>query len=56
MVVSTEKTKVMSFRRGGNRRKGVTSWKFAGKMLEEVKEFMYLGFWFSTRNQYMHTI
>ena len=56
MVVSTEKTKVMSFRRGGKRRKGVTSWKFAGKVLEEVKEFMYLGFWFSTRNQYMHTI
>ena len=30
MVVSTEKTKVMSFRRGGKRRKGATSWKFWG--------------------------
>ena len=52
IAVSTEKTKVMSFRRGGKRRKGVTTWKFAGKVLEEVKEFKYLGFWFSTRNQY----
>ena len=51
MVVSTEKMKVMSFKRGGKRRKGVTPWKFEGKVLE-VKEFKYLGFWFSTRNQY----
>ena len=30
IAVSTEKTKVMSFRRGGKRRKGATSWKFWG--------------------------
>ena len=52
MVVSTEKTKAMPFRRGGKRRKGVTSWKFSGKVLEKVKEFKYLGFWFSIRYQY----
>ena len=25
-------------------------WKFEGKVLEVLKEFKYLGFWFPTRN------
>ncbi|XP_015122683.1 uncharacterized protein LOC107045068 [Diachasma alloeum] len=50
MEVSVEKTKIMIFRKG--RRKSAESWKYKGKEVEIVKEFKYLGFWFTTRNTF----
>ncbi|XP_067217103.1 LINE-1 retrotransposable element ORF2 protein [Linepithema humile] len=43
LELNTEKTKIMRFRKGGGRwRKKVWRWK--GKIIEEVKEFRYLGY------------
>ena len=43
MQVNVEKTKMMRCRKGGGRWKKVT-WRWKGKVVEEVKEFKYLGY------------
>ena len=43
LVLNTEKTKVMRFRKGGGRVKK-RDWRWRGKKIEEVKEFKYLGY------------
>lgn len=47
MEVNATKTKIMVFRRGGKRPRG-EEWQFKKQNIEVVKEFKYLGFWFST--------
>ncbi|XP_071642133.1 uncharacterized protein [Temnothorax longispinosus] len=43
LTLSTEKTKIIRFRKGGGRKKKY-DWRWKGKKLEEVKEFKYLGY------------
>ncbi|KMQ85710.1 hypothetical protein RF55_15573 [Lasius niger] len=50
LEVNVEKTKVMVFRRGGGRRKS-TSWRWKGKVIEEVKEMKYLGYIFQANGR-----
>lgn len=45
LTVNTDKTKIMIFRNEGKGKK----WKFNGVELEIVKEFKYLGYWFSNK-------
>jgi len=45
LVLNTEKTKIMRFRRGGGRKRRI-KWWWKGKELEEVKEAVYLGYRF----------
>lgn len=52
MEVNTEKTKVMTFRKGGRKKKHKVVWKYGETALEEVAEFNYLGFWFRSKMQY----
>ena len=47
MEVNTSKTKVMVCRKGGGLRKE-EKWKYKGEDLEVVKEYRYLGYWFSS--------
>ena len=51
MSVNTEKTKIMVFQKGGRRKKS-DKWVYKGEELEVVREYKYLGFWFSTKNAY----
>lgn len=50
IMVNEKKTKIMVFRKGGRRRR--EKWFFAGKELEVVGDYKYLGFWFTTSNSY----
>lgn len=50
MEVNTEKTKIVVFRKGGKMKKN-EKWTYRGKDIEVVKDFKYLGFWFSTKNK-----
>ncbi|EZA52869.1 hypothetical protein X777_07988 [Ooceraea biroi] len=43
MEVNIGKTKILRFRKGGGREKKV-SWRWKGKVIEEVKEYKYLGY------------
>lgn len=43
LELNTEKTKIMRFRRGGER-VGKKDWRWKGKVIEEVKEYKYLGY------------
>lgn len=43
MEVNNAETKIMKFRRGGGREKGIRWW-WDGKEVEEVQEFCYLGY------------
>lgn len=45
LVLNTRKTKVMRFRRGGGRIKKAR-WFWKGRVIEEVREFKYLGYRF----------
>lgn len=45
LLLNRKKTKVMRFRRGGGRLKNA-EWRWRGKKIEEVKEFVYLGYTF----------
>lgn len=51
LIVNTDKTKIMVFGNGGRRGKK-ERWKFNGRELEPVNCFKYLGFHFSTRNEF----
>lgn len=48
MEVNESKTKIMIFQKGGKRKK--EKWEYKGKELEIVKEYKYLGYWFSNGN------
>lgn len=50
MKVNVEKTKSMVFKKG--RRKKKEKWEYKGEEVEVVNEFKYLGYWFTTKNQY----
>ena len=50
MEVNVEKTKIMVFRNGGRRKS--ERWRYKGENIEVVREFKYLGFWFTTKSQY----
>lgn len=50
MKVNVKKTKILVCRNGGRIKKGKREWRYEGKEVEEVKDFKYLGFWFTTRN------
>lgn len=41
MVVNVKKSKILRFKGGGRRKK--ISWKWKDKMIEEMKEYKYLG-------------
>lgn len=41
LQLTTKKSKIVGFRKGGGRRKE-TEWKWKGKKIEEVKEIKYL--------------
>ena len=41
LELNAGKTKIMKFRKGGERKR---VWKWKGKSIEEVKEFRYLGY------------
>ncbi|XP_068993226.1 golgin subfamily A member 6-like protein 24 [Neodiprion pinetum] len=43
LTVNVGKSKIMRFRKGGDRRKNI-DWRWKGKKIEEVKEFSYLGY------------
>ena len=47
MEVNTSKTKVIVYKKGGGLRKE-EKWKYKGEDLEVVKEYKYLGYWFSS--------
>lgn len=49
LTVNTDKTKIIVFRNGGKRKKN-ESWNFNGIDLEVMKEFRYLGYWFTVGN------
>ncbi|XP_053596255.1 uncharacterized protein LOC128668113 [Microplitis demolitor] len=49
MEVNVEKTKILICRNGGRKKKG-KKWMYKGSEVEEVKEFKYLGYHFTTRN------
>ena len=49
MEINVQKTKIMILRKGGRLKKG-EGWKFQGKEIEVVKEFKYLGYWFTPKN------
>lgn len=50
LEVNAEETKIMIFRKGGRKKK--EGWKYKNTKLEVVKEFKYLGFWFTVGNSY----
>lgn len=43
LKLNVGKLKILRFRKGGGREKSV-DWRWRGKMIEEVKEFSYLGY------------
>lgn len=45
LELNTEKTKILRFRKGGGRL-GKRKWRWKGKVIEEVKEYKYLGYVF----------
>ncbi|XP_053596269.1 uncharacterized protein LOC128668125 [Microplitis demolitor] len=49
MEVNVKKTKILICRNGGRKKKG-KKWMYKGSEVEEVKEFKYLGYHFTTRN------
>lgn len=49
LVVKIGEPKVMIFKEGGKNRKD-EQWRYKGQMLDIVKEYKYLGVWFSTGN------
>ena len=54
LILSTEKTKVLVFNKQGNSKK--ENWIWEGKVIEEVKDFKYLGFTFSRDCSYKEHI
>lgn len=54
LILSTEKTKIMIFNKGGNEKK--ERWKWEGKEIEEVQDFKYLGFNFNKSGDYREHI
>lgn len=50
MEVNVGKTKILIFNNGGPKRQ--EKWVYKGETIEIVNEFKYLGFWFTTKNQY----
>ena len=49
LTVNIGKSKIMIFKRGGKNKKG-QKWKYNNQEMEIVKEYKYLGVWFSTGN------
>lgn len=50
MEVNIKKTKVMIFKNGGREGKKREKWMWRGEKIEIVKEFKYLGYWFTPKN------
>lgn len=55
LEINADNTKIMIFRNRGRRKVG-EKWKVNSKDLKIVNEYKYLGFWFSTKEDYFNRI